>query len=61
MSLVGKSAFITGSNSGIGLGVAKVLAARGANVALNSFTDRPRILAPGEQVSRSNTVLSERG
>ena len=40
MSLVGKSAFITGSKSGIGLGVAKVLAARGANVALNSFTDR---------------------
>ena len=35
-----KSALITGSNSGIGLGVAKTLAARGYDVALNSFTDR---------------------
>lgn len=41
MSLQGKTAVITGSNSGIGLGVARVLAARGANVVLNSFTDRP--------------------
>ena len=40
MSLKGKCAVITGSNSGIGLGIAEVLAARGANVALNSFTDR---------------------
>ncbi|MEM8698348.1 MAG: 3-hydroxybutyrate dehydrogenase [Pseudomonadota bacterium] len=40
MSLSGKCAVITGSNSGIGLGVAKELARRGANVVLNSFTDR---------------------
>jgi 3-hydroxybutyrate dehydrogenase len=39
--LSGKSAVITGSNSGIGLGVAEALAAAGCNVALNSFTDRP--------------------
>ena len=39
MALDGKTAIITGSNSGIGLGVAEVLAARGANVVLNSFTD----------------------
>ncbi|MEM1163047.1 MAG: 3-hydroxybutyrate dehydrogenase [Pseudomonadota bacterium] len=39
MSLQGKCAVITGSNSGIGLGVAKELAARGADVVLNSFTD----------------------
>lgn len=38
--LKGKSAVITGSNSGIGLGVAEALAAAGCNVALNSFTDR---------------------
>ena len=38
--LKGKSAVITGSNSGIGLGVAEALAAQGCNVALNSFTDR---------------------
>ena len=39
MSLSGKTAIVTGSNSGIGLGIAEALAAQGANVALNSFTD----------------------
>jgi 3-hydroxybutyrate dehydrogenase len=41
MSLTGKTAIITGSNSGIGLGVAEELARAGADVVLNSFTDRP--------------------
>lgn len=41
MTLSGKRAVITGSNSGIGLGVAEALAAAGAEVILNSFTDRP--------------------
>jgi 3-hydroxybutyrate dehydrogenase len=40
MSFVGKTAVVTGSNSGIGLGVARELARAGANVVLNSFTDR---------------------
>lgn len=40
MSLKGKTAIITGSNSGIGLGVARELARAGADVVLNSFTDR---------------------
>lgn len=40
MSLKGKTAIITGSNSGIGLGVARELAKAGADVVLNSFTDR---------------------
>ena len=39
MSLSGKTAVITGSNSGIGLGVARELANAGADVVLNSFTD----------------------
>ena len=39
MSLKGKTAVITGSNSGIGLGVARGLAGQGANVVLNSFTN----------------------
>ncbi len=40
MVLTGKRAVVTGSNSGIGLGVAEALAAAGAEVVLNSFTDR---------------------
>ena len=39
MSLSGKTAVITGSNSGIGLGVARELAKSGADIVLNSFTD----------------------
>ena len=39
-ALTGKTAIVTGSNSGIGLGVARALAGTGANVVLNSFTDR---------------------
>ncbi|SLN16401.1 3-hydroxybutyrate dehydrogenase [Pseudooctadecabacter jejudonensis] len=38
--LTGKTAVITGSNSGIGLGIAREMAKAGANVVLNSFTDR---------------------
>lgn len=41
MTLQGKTAVITGSNSGIGLGIARELARAGADVVLNSFTDRP--------------------
>lgn len=39
--LAGRRAIVTGSNSGIGLGVAEALAGAGADVVLNSFTDRP--------------------
>ncbi len=51
MTLSGKTAVITGSNSGIGLGVAEVLAARGANVVLNSFTDNPEDHAIAEEIT----------
>ena len=37
--LSGKLAVITGSNSGIGLGIAKVLAKQGADIVINSFSD----------------------
>ncbi len=36
--LRGKTAVITGSNSGIGLGIARSLAGAGADVVLNSYT-----------------------
>lgn len=39
MFLKGKTALITGSTSGIGLGYAKALAAEGANVMINGFGD----------------------
>lgn len=39
ISLAGKTAIITGSNSGIGLGIAWELAKAGADIVLNSFTD----------------------
>src|SRR5207247_9641674 len=41
--LKGKTALVTGSTSGIGLGIAKVLAAQGANVILNGFGDAKEI------------------
>ena len=39
MSVSGKTAVVTGSNSGIGLGIAREMARAGARVVLNSFTD----------------------
>ena len=37
--LTGKTALVTGSTSGIGLGIAKALARQGANIVLNGFGD----------------------
>lgn len=45
MILKGKTALITGSTSGIGLGYAKALAAEGANVVINGFGDGDAIEA----------------
>ncbi len=39
MTLKGKTALVTGSTSGIGLGVAQQLARQGANIVLNGFGD----------------------
>jgi len=41
--LNGKTALVTGSTSGIGLGIAKVLASDGANIILNGFGDAQEI------------------
>jgi 3-hydroxybutyrate dehydrogenase len=41
--LKGKSAIVTGSTSGIGLGIARALAGEGANIMLNGFGDLAEI------------------
>ena len=43
--LKGKAAVVTGSTSGIGLGIARALGAQGANIMLNGFGDRKAIEA----------------
>lgn len=56
MILKGKTAVITGSNSGIGLGIAWEMARSGANVVLNSFTDRDEDHALAAQIASETGV-----
>jgi len=56
MILSNKTAVITGSNSGIGLGVAWELARAGANVVLNSFTDRDEDHALAREIADATGV-----
>ena len=58
MSLNGKTAVITGSNSGIGLGVARELARAGADVVLNSFTDRDEDHALAAEIGKEFGVTA---
>ncbi|GAB1363563.1 3-hydroxybutyrate dehydrogenase [Rhodobacter sp.] len=56
MRLEGKRAIVTGSNSGIGLGVAEELARAGAEVVINSFTDRDEDHALAAKIAAEHGV-----
>ncbi len=56
--LSGKTAVITGSNSGIGLGVALSMARAGADVVLNSFTDRDEDHALAAEIAEETGVYA---
>ncbi|MCB1364603.1 MAG: 3-hydroxybutyrate dehydrogenase [Rhodobacteraceae bacterium] len=58
MSLRGKTAIITGSNSGIGLGIARELARAGADIVLNSFTDREEDHALARDIAQETGVAA---
>lgn len=56
MSLKGKTALVTGSTSGIGLGIATALAASGASVMLNGFGEAEKIEALRRQLETQHGV-----
>ncbi|HYI69647.1 MAG TPA: SDR family NAD(P)-dependent oxidoreductase, partial [Skermanella sp.] len=49
--LKGKTALITGSTSGIGLGIAEALAAKGADVMLNGFGEADAITSLQKRIA----------
>ncbi|MDO4724762.1 MAG: 3-hydroxybutyrate dehydrogenase [Comamonadaceae bacterium] len=53
MHLKGKTALVTGSTSGIGLGIAQVLAAQGAHILVNGFGDAD---APRRAIEQAGQV-----
>jgi 3-hydroxybutyrate dehydrogenase len=54
--LEGETAIVTGSTSGIGLGIARALAQRGANVVLNGFGDANEIEIVRTSLAMENEV-----
>ncbi|MCH8466232.1 MAG: 3-hydroxybutyrate dehydrogenase [Roseinatronobacter sp.] len=56
MQLSGKRAVVTGSNSGIGLGIARELARAGAEVVINSFSDTSEDHALAAELSAETGV-----
>jgi 3-hydroxybutyrate dehydrogenase len=52
----GRTALITGSTSGIGLGIARALAAHGANIVLNGFGDAAQIAQLRQEIAQAHGV-----
>src|SRR5882757_6131397 len=59
MALKGKVALVTGSTSGIGLGIARALAAEGADIMLNGFGDAGEIEKLRADLAREFSVRVE--
>src|SRR6478752_10509393 len=63
--LKGKTALVTGSTSGIGLGIAKALARQGANIVLNGFGDvegpKAQVQALGVKVAYHDADMTKPG
>ena len=59
--LKGKSAIVTGSTSGIGLGIARALAAQGANVMLNGFGDASAIASLQAELGKGGAKIAYSG
>jgi 3-hydroxybutyrate dehydrogenase len=59
VDLSGKTAIITGSNSGIGLGIAWEMARAGADIILNSFTDRDEDHAIATDIANETGVARD--
>lgn len=59
--LKGKTAVITGSTSGIGLGIAHALAEAGANIMFNGFGDAAQITRLGIELSAHNVQVRYHG
>ena len=55
-TLQGKLALVTGSTSGIGLGMARALARRGANLVINGFGDAAEIGRLADSIAKENGV-----
>jgi len=55
-NLAGKTAIVTGSTSGIGLGIANALAAAGARIMLNGFGDSAHIASLQKQLAAAHNV-----